>query len=78
MKKILFKIIIVFAILVFSYLSGAKVASADDALIAPQCPDIVACGEEITIPIEITSSPEISSFGMDIVFPSEFTYKNNS
>jgi len=63
-------------IFVFSYLSGAELESANDAFISPQCPETVNCGEKITIPIEITNSPKIASFGMDIVFSPELTYEN--
>ena len=61
-------------IVIFMHLSVAGIVSAA-AVIVPQCPQTVVCGEEITIPIEIFDSPEIGSLGMDIVFPDSFTYE---
>jgi len=62
-------------ILIFIQLSVAGIVSAADAVIVPQCPRNVVCGEEITIPVEIIDSPAIESFGMDIIFPHDFTYE---
>jgi hypothetical protein len=62
-------------ILIFIHLGLAGIVYAADAVIVPQCPQTVVCGEEITISIDILDSPEIGSLGMDIVFPHDFTYE---
>jgi hypothetical protein len=74
MRKYLLKTTICLFLL-FSCLNISRIVSANDSLIYPQCPEIVVCGEQAVIPIEIINSPEISSFGMDIVFSPELIYE---
>jgi hypothetical protein len=64
-----------YTIVISMHLSVAGIVSAADAVIVPQCPETVVCGEEITIPVEIFDSPETGSLGIDIVFPDSFTYE---
>jgi len=74
MKKNSFPLVC-YAILILVHLGVAGIVAAADAVIVPQCPQTVVCGEEIVISIDIVDSPEIGSLGMDIVFPHTFTYE---
>lgn len=68
-------IIIVSSILLLLMLPSVVLREVYGSVISPRCPEMVACGQEITIPIEINDSPQIAAFGMDVVFPSQFVYQ---
>lgn len=51
---------------------------SDEPLLSLKCPDQIVCGTHITIPLMLSNAPEIDSFGIELQWFGQITFKGYS